>query len=315
MAPLTIATTTSVVDSGLSGKLTAAFNAYTNNAYVPITWKKLGSGAAMEAARNGQADLVIAHDRIGEMIFWGERFALVRNHVFYNYFVIVGPTAPKNTIIPQYSTLEYGFTQIYANLSNITYVSRGNSGLSGTWIREQQIWKLLGLTPPASEPSPGPGIVIGGGGDGMMATLNFTNNLLENSSNPPAYTLTDIGTWYAFDKATNFNSNLMMLTSPNDYLNPPDDPARDPLASNQYVGMPVNPNACFETAPLQPINTDGAFAFLHWLHTSSGPNNARDVINTYKPDDAHQGFIYNACSEHFPDNECLIKPIPDPFEE
>jgi len=314
-----IATTTSIVDSGLMNVLKSKFQAW-QLAQLPVptniynlNWEtpnplSLGSGAAMIAAREGKADIVMAHDRVGELIFLAERFALVRKHVFFNYFGIVGPSSGGPITG---DTLATCFTQI-ANNSSVIYVSRGPSGRSGTWIREQQILKLLSLTlsnvgtPPTPAP-PAPPY------SGMMATLNYTAGLVGNGDK--AYTLTDIGTWYEFQGGNN-NGRLIMLTSPNDY--PWDVLPRDPLASNQYVAMPVNPNACFDTAPLQPINTDGAFAFLRWLHTSSGDNNARDTINGYKIEigtDGNnnpiekQGFIYNACSEHFPDNKCLIKPI------
>ena len=309
-----IATTTSVVDSGLMEVINTAFQAWQSAKNAPtvyhLDWENpnylsLGSGAAMDAARNGLADIVISHDRIGELLFLAECFALVRNHLFFNYFSLVGPA---DTTIAYPTTLLLGFQAI----ASLPYVSRGAAGRSGTWIREQQILNEFSITlnnilPP---PVPTPPEVY----PGMMATLSYTADLVGVGTK--AYTLTDIGTWYQFQQEN--AGRLVMLTSPNDYLNPPCDPPRDPLASNQYVGMLVNPGAKFLTPLEQPINTDGAHAFLAWMHTSSGDNNARDAVNTYRvnintdPQGTpilKQGFIYNACSEHFPDDISILKPV------
>jgi len=301
-----IASTTSVPQSGLAEQLRLAFLAFQNSispappVIYNLDWRALGSGAAMTAARDGEADVVVAHDRIGEMEFWAERFALTRHHVFYNYFVLVGPL--NGPVVGP--TLADGFQQVYNNNPGVRFVSRGEPGRSGTWIREQQIWQKLGNTPTV------PGNVDPSAPDpSMMGTIQETYDRIVNKSQL-AYTMTDIGTWYEFVALYSPDlARINMLTSPNDYLNPPDNPERDSFASNQYVVMPVNPNACFEETPDCPINVDGARAFLAWMHTSSGMYNARDVVNTYYPDDEHQGFIYNANSEHFPDDKCLIKPI------
>jgi ABC-type tungstate transport system permease subunit len=226
MANIRIATTTSVVDSGLFSRIKSAFEtAYPS--YI-LVWSPLGSGGAMNAARAGNADIVIAHDRVGEFAFLAERYTLNRQWGFFNYFILVGPatnnsiapTPPNNTL-----TLEEAFTIIYNGGSpSVTYVSRGPSGLSGTYVREQQIWRLLlnripyntpypstfspilppplppipspGPELPALPTLPGPGIFIGGGGQGMSATLNATSDRVV--ANVDAYTLVDIGTWYAY---------------------------------------------------------------------------------------------------------------------
>jgi len=296
-----IATTTSVDQSGLASVLKTAFETYQSN--YTLQWNPLGSGGAMDAARAGNADMVCSHDRIGEFIFLAERYALVRQWVFYNYFVLVGP-ASGGTI--NGTTLQTAFQQIYSNLNTITFVSRGNAGLSGTYVRERQIWKRLGITPPASVPSPGPGIVDSTPDPSMMGTIQSTYNLIR--AGVKAYTMTDIGTWYAFLAGNSGASNYMtMLTSPNDQTT--DNPPRDPWASNQYVLMPVIPDyGCFG-GQTPNINTAGAQAFLDWMLSPSG----KAAVNGFlisPPIPGNQGFIYNAdVDEHFPDDKCLIRPI------
>jgi len=147
----------------------------------------------------------------------------------------------------------------------------------------------------------------------MMGTLQDTYNRILGAGYAPqiAYTMTDIGTWYAFldshkNDPVNVANYITMLTSPNDQLNPPDNPPRDPWASNQYVLMPVN-QAAFGVPPPQVVNTPGAQAFIDWMLTSD----AETVVNGYMPDGTHRGFIYNADqSEHFPDDPNLIQSVP-----
>lgn len=268
-----IASTTSVFDSGLMSELKSAFEndqaVYTLDDSSGLS---LGSGAALNLARNGGADLVFSHERIGEFTFGAEGYTLHREVVFWNWFILVGPTS--GTI---YGTLEQGFSDIATN--NLTFVTRGAAARSGTWVREQQIWDKIGNRTNNFDTT----------NSGMMATLQQT------AANPsqPKYAMTDIGTWYAFQVAyPALAANLKELT----------DPIGDSCASNQYVLIPVNPNAC----GINPanINAGGAQVFLTWLLSGSG----KAVVNGFKPDGSHQGFFYNA--EAFPIDQCLIKPVP-----
>lgn len=310
-----IMSTSSLWQSGLSARLISAFQAY-QSAYTVQSWSGMGSGAAMDAARRGEADLVCTHDRIGEFIFMAERYALVRQWFSYNYFVIVGkPNGP----IAGPTTLQSAFTLINTPPagSSLVFVSRGPSGVSGTYVRENQIWKRLNIATPNNVVNATPLV-------GMMGTIQDTYDRIVRGEN--AYTMTDIGTWYQFLALNRGAASVMtMLTSPNDLTT--DVPPRDPLASNQYVAMPVVPDyACFNGQnPPPQINTAGAQAFLDWLRTTTGANNAKDAVNGYliniSPDPINnpilkQGFIYNTdATEHFPDDKCLIKPIKEHGQE
>jgi len=335
-----IATTTSVYQSRLADELTTAFQIYQGAHNLPVynvEWISLGSGAAMDAARMGRADLVCSHDYNGEMAFIGQGFAPCRKYVFYNYFVLVGPAI--GNILTGPNTLQNGFKQIAdvasdgagTTNSNVYFVSRGPSGASGTYVREQQIWSWLKNhniilnAPPSNVEDATPD-------DSMMGTIQDTYNRITGAAGyipQIAYTMTDRGTWYAFvfsvidNPAPNPNPPMVMLTSPNDQPDPPAIPPsgtpetlpRDPMASNQYVLMAINDDAPFvqdpETPlipPPYPINTVGAQAFLTWMLTTSGDNNAKDTVNDFNPDGVHQGFIYNAYpdTERFPDTTDLI---------
>lgn len=310
-----IATTTSVDNSDLANALTTAYEGSQSN--YTLDWSSVGSGAAMNAARQGNADLVIAHDRVGEFVFQAEHFSLQRQWAFYNYFIMVGPKAnnpsgaPTGTI--NGTNLQQCFTQIANNLNSgspsIAYVSRGPSGLSGTYVREQQIWKRLSVVnlpnvsplPNPTTPIPPPGIVIGGGGDGMMATLNATLALVQGGTE--AYTMTDLGTWYQFLTDLDANANMAAVTLE---VNA----SSDPYSLNQYVLMPVNPDICFETLDgTATINTAGAADFMNWLTSTTG----QTLINGYTSYSGQltKSFWGNAADavEQSPGDGCLLRSI------
>ena len=311
MSDVIITTTTSVVDSGLSDRLTEAFETY--QAVYTLIWDPRGSGAAMQAAREGKADVVVSHDRYGELQFISQGFAPDRYWVFYNYFVMVGPTGGP---IGQ-TTLQDGFKYIATHTGTTIFVSRGNTGLSGTYVREQQIWARLNAIYPTTPPTYPPSNVNNNTPNpSMLGTLNYTFSLVTSNPSQNAYTLTDIGTWYYFLATTEGAADAMtMLTSPND--NP-----EDPWASNQYVAMKVN-QGVFGQPPTHQINEAGAQAFLDWRltienDTPYNANNAEAAVNGYlvniNPEGSpvwKQGFIYNADDpvEHDPGDSSLIPPF------
>jgi len=306
MAVIRVACTTSIFDSGLYNVIETAFENYQggNPPAYTLQWNSVGSGAAMQAARNGLADVVLSHDRIGEFVYLAELFGLSRVPFCYNFFVMVGAAqlpAPDGGV-GNATTLADCYKSLSQN-SSLVYVSRGANGLSGTYVREQQILTLSNITginvqnPPVSNP-------------GMMATLSDTYQRITgtgpyvgNAQN--AYTLTDIGTLYQF-YAQNLGSSSVMIILTSATASP-----EDPDASNQYVVMDVNPNACFLQTPNPAINTAGAQAFIAWLQTttSQGTYNAQDTINGYKSG-GNQGFIWNAGQERFPGDVCILKPVP-----
>jgi len=270
-----------IQSSGLDGALNAAFQTYYNNEYT-LDWTFTGSGGCMDNARNGLADIVLTHDRVGEHIFLGERYAFQREVVFWNWFVLVGPQSSA-----VFGTLTNGFTAIAAP-NNLPFVSRGLPTLSGTYVRERQIWKRLGLTPSSNYTVPQGSAP--GGAPNPTETLQYADL---NS----AYTLVDIGTWYQY-LLDNPGTNLKVLTNP----------IQDRLGTNQYSLMPVNPDACFLTAPATPINAQGAEAFVDWLLSNAPPNtnNGMETVNGYLIG-GNQAFFYNA--EMIPTDRCLIQYI------
>ena len=138
----------------------------------------VGTGQAIQLARNGDADVLFVHHKPSEEKFVADGFGVERHEVMYNDFVIVGPGDDPAGI--------KGGTDAVAALKKIsgtgsTFASRGDD--SGTHKAELALWKQA-----AVEPS---GEWYRSLGAGMGPTLN-------TSAQMPAYTLTDRATWLSF---------------------------------------------------------------------------------------------------------------------
>ncbi|MDR2183103.1 MAG: substrate-binding domain-containing protein [Clostridiales bacterium] len=166
--------TTSTEDSGLLDFILPYF---TEDTGWEIRVISVGTGAAMQLGRDGEADVLLVHARSEEDRFVAEGYATRRYDVMYNDFVIVGP---GDGPIGHNNDVHTTFTAILEQ--NLTFVSRGDN--SGTHIRELEIWDALGLTP---EDNSGYTSV----GQGMGATLGMTVEMR-------AYTLVDRATWLSF---------------------------------------------------------------------------------------------------------------------
>lgn len=168
---LILATTTSTQDSGLLDVLLPAFEART---HVKIKTIAVGSGEAIAMGRRGDADVLLVHSRAAEDTFMTEGHGSLRLEVMYNDFVIVGPAADPAGIKGR-DAVE-AFRKIAA--AGALFVSRGDR--SGTYAKEQGLWKKAGV-----EPAGKSWYVSTGQGMGETARI---------AAEKQAYTLIDRGT-------------------------------------------------------------------------------------------------------------------------
>ena len=134
-----ISTTTSVNDSGLMAYLQPVFEKDTG---YKLEITSAGTGAAIEKARKGDADLLLVHAKAAEEEFINEGFGEVRVPFMYNFFVIVGPEGDPAGVKGSATAAE-AFKKIVD--SGSTFVSRGDD--SGTHKAELKIWKALDVDP------------------------------------------------------------------------------------------------------------------------------------------------------------------------
>ena len=176
-AELTLATTTSVQDSGLLDVLLVPFEAE-NRCKVKVIG--VGTGQAIRLAKEGNVDIILVHDPPQEEMFVKEGYGVRRYSFMYNDFVIVGPKEDPAHIRGGREG-DKALKKIGASKS--TFISRGDD--SGTHRKERELWRLAGI-----EPSGGWYIEAG---TGMVGTLRIANERR-------AYTLTDKGTYLAHRK-------------------------------------------------------------------------------------------------------------------
>ncbi len=174
-----LSTTTSTENSGLLQYLLPAFEAKTNTRVHVIS---VGTGKALEMAKNGDVDVTLVHARPSEDKFVAEGLGVNRRDVMYNDFIIVGPTSDPAGV--------KGSRDVLAAMKKITdsrarFISRGDN--SGTDQMEKAYWKAVGAKPEGS--------AYISAGLGMGEVLNMAAEM-------QAYTLTDRATYGAYRAKT-----------------------------------------------------------------------------------------------------------------
>lgn len=168
-----MSTTTSVNDSGLLPYLLPVFEKATG---YKVEVQSAGTGAAIQKAVDGNADLILVHAKASEETFISDGYGVERLPFMYNYFVVVGPKDDPAAIKDSESAAD-AFKKIAD--ANVRFVSRGDE--SGTHKAELKIW---GENVPDSEK----GTWYISAGQGMGACLTM-------ASEQGAYCLTDKATF------------------------------------------------------------------------------------------------------------------------
>ena len=145
-AIIRLSTTTSVNDSGLLGAILPTFMeeyGYT------VEVQSAGTGKAIAAAKDGNADLILVHAKSQEETFVADGFSYVldgfeteRLSFLYNYFVLCGPSDDPAGVAEMDSVLD-AFAAIADG--KYTFISRGDG--SGTHTKELSLWpEALGIS-------------------------------------------------------------------------------------------------------------------------------------------------------------------------
>ncbi|MBV2125107.1 MAG: substrate-binding domain-containing protein [Candidatus Thiodiazotropha endolucinida] len=220
-----LATTTSTDNSGLLADILPTFTEATG---YPVHVIAVGTGKALRMGRDGDVDLVLVHARAAEDRFVSEGHGVKRYGVMYNDFVLVGPTDDPAGI----SQAEDAITALRRIAGHAaSFISRGDD--SGTHKKELGLWKMSHTKP---------------AGEWYLEVGQGMGKVLQIASEMDAYTLTDRGTWLAYQA----KSPLKIVFE------------RDPLLFNPYGIIAVNPKR------YPDINHDGANALIKWLISPDG---------------------------------------------
>jgi tungstate transport system substrate-binding protein len=175
---ITLATTTSARNSCLLEALLPEFTAETG---IQVRVVAVGTGRAVQLARDGDADGLFVHHKGLEEQFVADGFGVERLPVMYNEFLVVGPKEDPAGLGDAKDAAE-AFRILAQGKS--PFVSRGDQ--SGTHLREIATWKMSGI-----DPVPSSGTWYREAGSGMGKTLSVAIGM-------NAYCMTDSGTWLKY---------------------------------------------------------------------------------------------------------------------
>ncbi len=222
------ASTTSTQNSGLFDYLLPQFE---KEKGIKVDVIAVGTGAAIELGKRGDADVVFVHAKEQELQAVSEGYFVNRHDVMYNDFVIIGPAEDPANVKGVKSARE-AFSRIAGK--GVPFISRGDK--SGTHVKELSIWNKAGIE-------------IKGrswyleAGQGMEKTQRIANE-------KRAYTLTDRGTWLATKDKDRLEMIIVL--------------EGDPLLFNQYGAMAVNPEKH------KHARYKEAMEFVNWLVSKQG---------------------------------------------
>ncbi len=217
-----MSTTTSVNDSGLLPYLLPAFEKATG---YTVEVQSAGTGAAIQKAVDGNADLILVHSKASEEAFVNDGYGVERIPFMYNFFVVVGPEADPAGIKNGAENAAEAFGKIADTKS--AFVSRGDD--SGTHKAELKIW---GDNAPDAQKD----TWYISAGQGMGACLSM-------ASEKGAYCLTDKATFLSNKDSL----NLEIVLGQGDDM------------KNTYSLIECNPEK------LDGVNTEGAKALIEWM--------------------------------------------------
>ncbi|WP_333656428.1 extracellular solute-binding protein [Dissulfurispira sp.] len=222
------ASTTSTQNSGLFDYILPIFE---KKAGIKVDVVAVGTGAAIEIGKRGDADVVFVHAKDQELKAVEEGYFVNRHDVMYNDFIIIGPANDPLKIKGIRSAIE-AFKKIAEGA--YPFVSRGDK--SGTHTKELSLWKKAGIEPKGQKWY----LEVG---QGMEKTQRIANE-------KRAYALTDRGTWLAAKDKDKLEMIIVI--------------EGDPVLFNQYGVMAVNPQKN------KHVKYKEAMEFINWLVSKEG---------------------------------------------
>ncbi len=225
---ITLASTTSTDNSGLLEEILPKFK---DESGIDVRVVAVGTGQALRLARNGDADVLMVHDRKSEERFVAEGYGVKRHPLMHNDFIIVGPASDPAGVS--------GMNDVAKALAMIAdagapFASRADD--SGTHKAELRLWKAA-----ERDPTVFSGQWYRETGSGMGATLNTAAGM-------GAYAFVDRGTWLAFKNRLDLEIVVV----------------GDPRLMNPYSVILVNP------AKHPHVKTAAAGRFIDWILSAAG---------------------------------------------
>ncbi|HEY6759309.1 MAG TPA: substrate-binding domain-containing protein [Baekduia sp.] len=251
-----VMSTTDTVDAGLVDgyngipgikALFAQWESANNLPSDTLAYTGVGTGVALDRARNGEADVVITHAPSLEKTFVSQGYSqeAYGRAIFYSDYVIIGPQDDPAGVL---SSAPHDAVSAFEKIAQAgaagkaVFDSRGEN--SGTNVQEQVIW---GLTDPAVVPTQVAANaagdtsrhepVTGGTAWYVKTTKGQAANVQQCATTPNCYTMTDRGT---FNRLVN-SGTLPQLKVVAD-KNTASDRGGENLLVNPFSAYIVNPS-------------------------------------------------------------------------
>jgi tungstate transport system substrate-binding protein len=255
---LVLATTTSTENSGLLAHLHPDFEKKTG---IRVKVIAKGTGASLQLARDGNADIIMVHAPELERQFVADGHGLARHDVMYNDFVILGPRTDPAGLASAKTPAE-ALARLAA--SGETFISRGDG--SGTHVKEQELWRLTDLPLESktvtlfSEGTRKEITSVRPNGPWYLSIGQGMGKTIIMAAEKRAYTLADRGTYYAFALAEPARTDLVIVHEGGEEL------------FNPYGVIAVNP------ARHPHVNHSAARSYIRWITSPE----TQEMIARYK---------------------------------
>jgi tungstate transport system substrate-binding protein len=274
---LIVSTTTSLHDTGLEDvpetlsngtvvkdDIKDAFQA--KYPWITLSFLAQGTGAAIQTAQRGDADMILVHAPSSEIPFLTNGYGVNRKIIAYSFFIIVGPASDPAQIngltnVSQALTNIYNAAQIPG--SNVLWFSRNDA--SGTNTKEISLWTAAGYnyTQLANTTLNGSWFKSTGAGMGQtLLTANYYGSI-------GGYTISDMGTYLAY-----YNRGDIQLKIHVQGLQ---------TLLNVYSAIIDNP----QNAALANTHFDASMLFVSWLVSDEG----QQIIENYGKAAYHQSLF------------------------
>jgi len=235
---LTVSSTTSLYETGVEDSMKTAFQA--QFPWITINFLSQGTGAALQTAERGDADMVMVHAPSSEQTFLSGGYGVNRKIIASNFFIMVGPQNDPANITGLTVVAALQQIKTLGEQGKAIWVSRADG--SGTNTKEIALWKEAGInyTQISLETS-----WFKSTGQGMTATLLVADEL-------GGYTLSDTASYLTNTNNGNIQMKVVVQAT-QDLLN-----VYSVIADN-----PLNPAE-------SQTNFAAAMLFIYWLVSSPG---------------------------------------------
>jgi tungstate transport system substrate-binding protein len=288
---LIVSSTTSLYETGVEDAMKAVFEA--KFPWITINFLSQGTGAAIQTAMRGDADMIMVHDPVQENTFMVNGYGVNRKIMACNFFIIVGPEGDPAGVAGMTPLDALRQIKTLGEQGQAIWVSRGDG--SGTNSAEKRLWAAAGInwTQIRTETS-----WYKETGQGMTATLLVANEL-------GGYTLSDTASYLTNTNNGNIQMEIVVQAA-RELLNVYSLIVDNPLNANltetnfaasmlfvQYVvsleGQNLLANYGTETfgaplfTPFVPIAMGSNATLLSWIQSFAYlPANATECATAYR---------------------------------